>query len=336
MVGGTVVLGGGQIAGQAHVVGHGGSIAGYRGTGTILCNPSVTGTIGVIGVGRMGLPVCARLARYGTQVLASDRVPEREADVLAAGAGWEGDTPRLASRAEVLITVLPGSSELRDAMAVALPSLPEGATWIDLTSADPAIGRELVARAHARGIECLDAPVGGGVDAARAGTLQLFVGGRADVVDRHRPMLETLGRVEHVGDQGAGYTTKLLVNLLWFGQAVAVGEALLLARRAGIDLEVLRSVIGTSSAASVFVDRDLSTLLDGGYLESFGLDRCCDELEAIVALADELAVPFELSTVVERSYRAALERYGAVDGELLAVALLEERAGVRLRPSADH
>ena len=302
----------------------------------MLCNPSVTGTIGVIGVGRMGLPVCARLARSGNQVLASDTLPEREPDVLAAGAGWEGDTARLASRAEVLITVLPGSSELRDAMAVALPSLPEGATWIDLTSADPAIGRELVARAHARGIECLDAPVGGGVDAARAGSLQLFVGGRADVVDRHRPMLETLGRVEHVGDHGAGYTTKLLVNLLWFGQAVAVGEALLLARRAGIDLEVLRSAIGASSAASVFVDRDLSTLLDGGYLESFGLDRCCDELEAIVALADELAVPFELSTVVERSYRAALERYGAVDGELLAVALLEERAGVRLRRSAAH
>jgi 3-hydroxyisobutyrate dehydrogenase len=296
----------------------------------------VTGIVGVIGVGRMGLPVCARLARSGTQVLASDRLREREPDVLAAGAGWEGDTARLASRAEVLITVLPGSSELRDAMAVALPLLPEGATWIDLTSADPAIGRELVARARTREIECLDAPVGGGVDAARAGSLQLFVGGRADVVDRHRPILETLGRVDHVGDNGAGYTTKLLVNLLWFGQAVAVGEALLLARRAGIDLEVLRSAIGASSAASVFVERDLDTLLDGGYLESFGLDRCYDELQAIVALADELAVPFELSTAVERSYRAALERYGAVDGELLAVALLEERAGVRLRRSSTH
>ena len=74
------------------------------------------------------------------------------------------------------------------------------------------------------------------------------------MVDRHRPILETLGRVDHVGDNGAGYTTKLLVNLLWFGQAVAVGEALLLARRAGIDLEVLRSAIGASSAASVWTE----------------------------------------------------------------------------------
>ena len=170
--------------------------------------------------------------------------------------------------------------------------------------------------------------------AAAAGTLQLFVGGRSDVVARHRGMLELLGRVEHVGDHGAGYTTKLLVNLLWFGQAVAVGEAFLLAHRAGIDLDVLRSALGRSAAASEFVRCDLSALLGGDYLESFGIDRCCEELAAVVALADELAVPFELSAAVERAYRAALTRYGPIDGELLAVALLEERAGTRLRRSS--
>jgi 3-hydroxyisobutyrate dehydrogenase len=219
-------------------------------------------------------------------------------------------------------------------MGVALETLRPGATWIDLTSAAPTTGAELVARAHARGIECLDAPAGGGVDAAAHGALQLFVGGRLEVIERHRAMLELLGSVEHVGDHGAGYTTKLLVNLLWFGQAVAVGEALLLARRTGIDLEVLQSALGRSAAASEFVRRDLDALLGGDYLESFGIDRCCEELATVVALADELAVPFELSGAVERAYRAALGRYGPVDGELLAVALLEERAGTRLRRSS--
>ena len=297
----------------------------------MLCNRRVTATVGVIGVGRMGLPVCARLAAAGIRVVAADRRAEREQDVRAAGAGWDGDAERLARRADVLITVLPGSVELVEAMTVALRGLRPNATWIDLTSAAPAAGAELVARAHAREVECLDAPVGGGVQAAAAGTLQLFVGGRSDVVERHREMLDLLGRVEHVGDQGAGYTTKLLVNLLWFGQAVAVGEALLLARRAGIDLDVLRSVLERSAAASEFVHRDLSGLLEGDYLESFGIDRCWEELAAVVELADELAVPFELSATVERAYRAALTRYGPVDGELLAVALLEERSGVRLR-----
>ena len=300
----------------------------------MLCNRLVTATVGIIGVGRMGLPVCARLAGAGVRVVATDLQPEREQHVRATGASWDAATERLARQAAVLITVLPGSSELVEAMGIALRTLQAGATWIDLTSAAPAAGAELVARAHERGIECLDAPVGGGVEAAAAGALQLFVGGRREVIERHRTVLELLGRVEHVGDHGAGYTTKLLVNLLWFGQAIAVGEALLLARRAGIDLEVLRSALGRSAAASEFVRGDLGALLGGDYLESFGIDRCCEELATVVALAGELAVPFDLSAGVERAYRAALARYGPIDGELLAVALLEERAGTRLRRSS--
>jgi len=295
------------------------------------CNRHVTETVGIIGVGRMGLPVCARLLRAGFQVTATDILPAREADVRSAGAEWIAGTEGVARIADVLLTVLPGSSELTEAMALALPSLRPRTTWIDLTSASPATARPLVDRAESLGIECLDAPAGGGPAAAAAGSLHLFVGGRGAVVERHRNLLESLGRVDHVGENGAGYITKLLVNLLWFGQAVAVGEALLLARRAGLDLELLRSVIGESAAASEFVRRDVPGLFEGDYLASFGVHRCHEELEAVLSLADELDVPFELSGAVERAYRAALERYGPVDGELLAVALLEERAGVRLR-----
>ncbi len=279
----------------------------------------------------MGLPVCASLSRAGFEVVAGDRRSEREPDVRAAGAGWVGKTDLVAEAADVLITVLPGSGELQEVMAVAIPALRRGCTWIDMTSSSPGVGRELVTRARVCGLECLDAPVGGGVAASAAGTLQLFVGGPADTVERHRALLETLGSIEHVGDHGAGYTTKLLVNLLWFGQAVATGEALLLARRAGLDLELLRSVLRRSAAASQFMHGDLEALLEGDYLESFGLDRCCEELDAVIALAEELTVPVELSALVARAYRLALARYGPVDGELLAVALLEEQAGVRLR-----
>jgi 3-hydroxyisobutyrate dehydrogenase len=291
----------------------------------------MTETVGIIGVGRMGLPVCRRLVGAGYSVVASDASPAREREVRGAGADWVGRTERVASVADVLLTSLPGSSELTEAIELALPALRPQTTWIDLTSAAPATAGRAVERAESLGVECLDAPVGGGVAAAAAGTLQLFVGGRAAVVERHRALLESLGRVDHVGENGAGYITKLLVNLLWFGQAVAVGEALLLARRSGIDLEVLRTVLGDSAAASEFVRRDLRALLEGDYLESFGVHRCWEELEAVVSLADELDVPFDLSRAVERAYRAAVERYGPADGELLPVALLEERAGVRLR-----
>jgi 3-hydroxyisobutyrate dehydrogenase len=287
--------------------------------------------IGLIGVGRMGLPVCANLVRAGYRVLASDRRPEQADKVRALGAIWEPETRAAAASAEVLITMLPGSDELRSVMNVATPALRPGTTWIDVTSSSPVVGRELRERACERGVQCLDAPVGGGVEAATAGTLQLFVGGQIETVDRLRGLLEALGSVNHVGASGAGYTTKLLVNLLWFGQALATAEALLVARRAGLDLDVLRDALGHSAADSEFIRRDLGALLDGDYLESFGLDRCCEELEAVMALAGELGVPCELSATVTQGYLRALERYGPVDGELLAVALLEERAGIRLR-----
>jgi 3-hydroxyisobutyrate dehydrogenase len=230
---------------------------------------------------------------------------------------------------------LPGPAELREAMAVATGQLRPGAAWVDMTSCPPGLGLELMARARERGVDCLDAPTGGGPAAAEAASLQLFVGGQTETVERYRRLLEALGSIDHIGDLGAGYTTKLIVNLLWFGQAVAVGEALLLARRSGIDLDALRSVLGHSAADSEFIRSHVGALLDGDYLESFGLDRCCEELDATVELARELAVPFELSTHVQRCYRRALARYGAVDGELLAVALLEEQAGVSLRRDPD-
>jgi 3-hydroxyisobutyrate dehydrogenase len=152
--------------------------------------------------------------------------------------------------------------------------------------------------------------------------------------ERCRPLLEVLGdpaRIVHVGGPGTGYTAKLLVNLLWFGQAVATAEALLLGQSAGIELGTLRRALADSAAGSAFIDRDLDALLAGDYLRSFGLDRVCEELSAITELAREHQVPFELSDLVEGTYHRALTRFGAVDGELLGVALLEEEAGRLLR-----
>lgn len=288
--------------------------------------------IGLIGVGRMGLPVCSNLVRGGHRVVATDRRRECRRAVEAAGAEWADDVATAARATQVLVTVLPGSPELAEVMAEALPALGAGTAWIDLTSASPVVVHDLAAQARAAQVDHLEAPMSGGPTAAAAGELRLLVGGSVESVERHRALLELLGEVDHVGGPGAGHTAKLLVNLLRFGQAVATAEALLLARQTGIDLDVMRRTLGRGPAASRFIDHDLEALFEGDYLESFGLDRCCEELRAVVDLAAEHGVPFELSTEVAAAYERALARYGHVDGELLAVALLEERAGVQLRP----
>jgi 3-hydroxyisobutyrate dehydrogenase len=293
--------------------------------------------IGLIGVGRMGLPICANLVRAGYEVTAGDRRAELEEAVVGCGARWQSAAAAVAADADVLITVLPGPGELREVMAGrggALAALPVAAVWIDMTSSSPAVARELTAAAVARGLGVLEAPMGGGVQAAREGTLQLFVGGDLAVLDRHRRLLEVLARPDrilHVGGPGAGYLTKLLVNLLWFGQAIATAEALLIARSAGLDLDVVRGAMAGSAASTAFIREDLGALLDGDYLTTFGLDRCCEELASVTALTREHHVPAELTALVEATYRRALARFGPIEGELLAAALLEDEAGSLLR-----
>ncbi|MDT4928907.1 MAG: hypothetical protein QOF92_1774 [Pseudonocardiales bacterium] len=298
--------------------------------------------VAVLGVGRIGLPVCANLVRAGHEVRAHDTRPERRAAVEQHGATWTGVAAEAVKDADVVITVLPGSPELHALMlgsggaddAGLLARLTSTQTWIDLTSAAPDLGAELAAAAAARSVAYLDAPLGGGMPAAHDATLTLYVGGPAAVLDQQRGLLESIAapdRIHRMGPSGAGYLSKLLVNLVWFGQAVAVGEALLLATEGGIALDQMHRVLAMSPASSEFITQYLPALYDGDYLRTFGLGRCVEELDSVLRFAAETVVPTPLASRVAELYRSALERFGAVDGELLGIAHLEDLAGRRLR-----
>lgn len=274
--------------------------------------------VGVLGLGRMGAPIARRLAEAGFEVSSHDP--------RVAGATLD----EVAGSADVLLTVLPGASDVDAAAPGILAALRSGSLWVDLTSNDPRAAELIAGFAAVRGVDFVGAPMGGGPAAAASGGLRFYLGGTA--VDRARAVLEPLGTIDHVGDSvGAGYTAKLLANLLWFGQAVAVTEALLLGKSLGIPPATLRRTLADGAGGSVFIDEYLDRLLEGDYLESFGIDRCVEELEILASLARGVDVPFELSSTVARLHREALERFGAIDGELLAAKLLEERAGTTLR-----
>jgi len=282
--------------------------------------------IGIIGLGRMGAPIAARLSGGGFDISTWDTSVPATATSAA----------QLAATVDILVTILPGSPELRDVMLGmdgAVAALREGALWLDLTSADPRVAREIAATATARGVHSVGAPMGGGPQGAAAGELSFFVGGAATSIDRVRPVLALLGPTLTVmgDDIGAGYTTKLLANTLWFGQAVAVAEALLLGQAQGLEVGALAEALKTSAAGSVFLSEHLPALLGGDYLESFGIDRVVEELETVTALAAEKGTPAALTNLVTNTHRDALEEFGAIDGELLAVKLLELRAGRELR-----
>lgn len=288
--------------------------------------------IGILGIGRMGLPLARALSAAGFSITVFDLLPERSAQ---AGSSVALSAAALASASDILITVLPGIAECRDAMigeGRLLDTLPSGALWLDLTSNDPRVVRTIADRAAVRGIDSVGAPMAGGVSAAQSATVRFYGGGGSAAIERARPLLEAMGSLEVVGERVEhGYVTKLLANLLWFGQAVAVTEALLLGQSMGLAPSLLRDQLASGAGGSVFIDEYLDRLLAGDYLETFGIDRCVEELDTLASLARAADVPFELSLTVTRLHREALERFGAVDGELLAARLLEERAGTTLR-----
>ncbi len=288
--------------------------------------------IAFVGLGRMGLPMCARLTAASFEVVATDLRPELQAAAQELGAQWAPTIAGACAEAEFVITMLPGPGEVGSATEEIVAALAPGACWIDMSTASPAIGRQITAAAGRRGVVTLDAPVGGGPEAAREGRLVAIAGGDAGDLRRCRPLLDRLAqRVLHVGPAGSGYAVKLLINLLWFEQAVATAEALTLARRMQLDLEVVREALMQSAAASGFIAHDVPALLDGDDLTTFPLARCCEELESVRAIGRELEVPLELAAAVSELHLRALERYGDVDGELLGARLVAERAGVQLR-----
>jgi len=278
--------------------------------------------IGIIGLGRMGGPIAARLSAAGFDVASYDSRTDsgRTMDDAAA----------LAASVDILVTVLPGTPELLDVMSAV--TLENGSLWLDLTSADPTVASRIASGLAARGVASVGAPMGGGPGAAQAGELEFFVGGAEASRDRVGTVLDLLGTSTIMGDDMTdGYTTKLLANTLWFGQAIAVAEALLLGQAQGIDPRRLSEALAASAGGSVFLDKHLPSLLDGDYLATFGIDRVVEELDSVVALARERGTPVELTELVARTHREALDAFGPIDGELLGMKLLEQRAARLIR-----
>jgi 3-hydroxyisobutyrate dehydrogenase len=287
--------------------------------------------IGIVGLGRMGLPMCVRLAERGFAVAATDLRPELQTSVTEAGAHWDSSAAEVAGGCEALITMLPGPHDVSEIAGELTEALAPGCTWIDMSSATPAVAEKIALAAEGRQVRILDAPVGGGPPEARNGGLLVFVGGSGDDLEAQRDVLDSLGkRVVHVGRAGSGYAVKLIVNMLWFEQAVAGAEALSLAARAGLDLETVRLAVQESAAASRFMERDAPALMRGDDLTSFSLARSHEELACVLALGDQLDVPLALAERATELYAQALERYGDIDGELMAARLVAERAGVDL------
>jgi 3-hydroxyisobutyrate dehydrogenase len=286
----------------------------------------------------MGGPMSANILTAGHDLVVHDVRPEAAADLLAAGATW-APTPRATGAGrDVVITMLPTPRHVADVLLGPdglLDGLAPGAAWADMSTSVPEVADQVRTLARPRQVAVLDAPVSGMAAGAKAGTLQIFVGGEAADYQRVRPVLAAMGdpdKIIHVGGNGAGYTVKLMINLLWFAHLAASAEVLTIGVRAGVDLAMLRRCLLASPAASHFLERDvLSVLAHGDYDDSFALALACKDLGLAVDLARQAGVPAEVSALVEQIYRRARAQYGNHGGEMLPIKLLEDLTATPLR-----
>jgi 3-hydroxyisobutyrate dehydrogenase len=299
--------------------------------------------IGFIGLGSMGSGMTRNLLRAGFDLVVHDTRPEVLEEYAALGAEVAGSAAAVAASAGTVITMLPTPAIVSDVVNGPdgiLAGLPDGGTWIDMSTSVPAVADDVRRRTAERGIVVLDAPVSGMAVGAASGRLQIFIGGEAEHVERLRPVFEAMGdpeRILHVGPHGAGYAVKLMINQLWFSHLVATAEVLAVGVKAGVDLGVLRDALIASPANSNFLENDvLSILQHGDYDEGFAIALACKDLGLSTDLAAAVGMPVEVSALVEQVYRRARAAYGDRAGEMTPFRLYEDLLGTPLRLDSEQ
>ena len=297
--------------------------------------PSEQLRLGFIGLGNLGRPLAANLLAAGFPLTVHDRDAERARPLVAEGAIWAASSAEVGAASDTVFTCLPSPravSEVLTGESGVLEGLAPGGTWIDSSTNDRHELQRLAALAAAQGIACLEAPVTGGVHLAASGQITVIVGGDPAVFAAHLPVFEAIGsRVFHVGPLGSASVLKVITNMLAFIHLVAAGEALMLARRGGLDLAQSFEVIKASSGTSFVHETESQVILNGSYDIGFTLDLACKDLGFAHDLGDELGVPLELATLVEQTFSRAREEYGGDAWSPMVVKLLEDAVGTDLR-----
>lgn len=291
--------------------------------------------IAFIGVGNIGFPMAQNFVAKGRSIVLHDLAKEKAEPLLARGAGWAASPREAVNGADVIITSLPGPPQVRAVMegdGGILAGLSKGATWVEMSTTEIGQLKRLADEVAKRGGATLETPVTGGVKNAYKGRVTVFCAGERAVFDRIRPVLaDTSGEQIFLGPLGAAMTAKLITNMLCFVHEMALGEALMLGKRAGLDLPNLVEAIQSSYGGSFVCAADSPKILDGVYNTTFPIQHACKDMRLTTDMADALGVPMELAKYVQGFMEGARVKYGDGADCLAVVKMLEEAARIPLR-----
>jgi 3-hydroxyisobutyrate dehydrogenase len=291
--------------------------------------------VGLIGLGIMGSRMAANLRRAGHDLTVFNRTrTTANTWASAQGAAVAATPAEAAAGAEVVITMVVDGPQV-EAVLLGEDSAAEGATagmlFVDMSTIAPTHTRRVGAALAERGLRFMDAPVTGSSPKAEDGTLTIMAGGEAEDFERARPLFEAMGElVVHVGALGDGEMLKLINNAVAAVNTAAVGEALLVARRTGVDLDALERVMGAGSGSSAMLALKAEPMRRHDYTTLFKLEHMLKDVRLCLEEGEAAGVPFEFAALTREILTAAAGRgLGGADFAAL-IEVLEGAADTRL------
>ena len=293
--------------------------------------------IGFIGLGNVGAKLAGSLQRNGFALVVRDLDRAAAEPLIAGGAEWADSPAELARAVNLIITCLPSPAVVSDVMEAedgVIAGLGPGKTWLEMSTTDESEVRRLAKLVESAGAAPLDGPVSGGCHRAATGNISIFVGGDRAAFEHALPALTVMGRrILHTGPLGSASVLKVVTNYLCSVHLVALGEAMMVARRGGMDLATTFEAIRISSGNSFVHETESQVILNGSYNINFTMDLVVKDMSLFDGLADRLEVPLELSPMVLDIFKDGQARYGERAWSPMVVKRLEEACATDLRAS---
>lgn len=294
--------------------------------------------VGFIGLGNMGSAAARNIQRAGFPIVVHDLRKEAAQTLLTHGAGWADTPAQVLSQVDIVVTMVFGPAQVEQVVRGPeglLQADCRGKCWIDMTTSSPGLMRKLASEFAAKGGMPVDSPVTGSIDSAIRGDMILFVGGADVAIEFATPVLNAMGVIRRVGQYGNGYVAKLVNNQLWLVHAAAIGEAMVAAKKSGLEPDVWWAAMKGGAAESFVMQHDVPSIFAGHYDPSFRLELCLKDLGLIDDLMKATGIRHELTAATYARYREAQTRYGDAAGEMTVCKVIEDDAGIDLRVAGD-
>lgn len=290
--------------------------------------------IGFIGLGNMGQPMAKNILKAGYPLIVWNRTVERTESLKHMGAQVASNPEELASRASIIITMLFGPDAVEEAVlgTKGLPSpliegITQGKVLVDMTTNLPMVSRMVAEEVQKKGGEMLDAPVSGSVKPATEGALTILVGGKKEILEKARPVLETMGKkIFYIGGNGNGCSMKLTLNIHLATLMASFAESMAFGAKSGLDPTIMLEVFNNSVLKTYISETKGQKVIDGDWTAAFALSLMTKDLDLASESSKDIRIPIPVASAVKELYYASMAN-GKEGLDFSAIATQYEQMG---------